>query len=136
MRLTVPALAASLLVAPASAQGLSTERLVELCRDPASAAWRDIGQWMCPSYIRGIIDGARLQAMHTAGNVEEHRRLMQFCVPETASGADAWVLPASDPPLAGAGGAPSPDASNSSSTRTVNITVSTGSSLAEPTSDE
>jgi hypothetical protein len=78
-------LLASALVLPARAQGLSTERLVEFCRDPTSAVWRDIGQWLCPAYIRGLIDGARLQAIHTAGGVEGHRRLMQFCVPESAS---------------------------------------------------
>jgi Ssp1 endopeptidase immunity protein Rap1a len=77
-------LLASALVLPARAQGLSTERLVEFCRDPASAVWRDIGQWLCPAYIRGLIDGARLQAIHTAGGVEGHRRIMQFCVPENA----------------------------------------------------
>jgi Rap1a immunity proteins len=77
-------LLASALVLPARPQGLSTERLVEFCRDPGSAVWRDIGQWLCPAYIRGLIDGARLQAIHTAGGVEGHRRLMQFCVPETA----------------------------------------------------
>jgi hypothetical protein len=72
-------------MAPARAQGLSTERLVELCRDPASALWRDVGQWLCPAYIRGLIDGARLQAIHAAGGIEGHRGLMQFCVPESAS---------------------------------------------------
>ena len=75
-------------MAPAQAQGLSTERLVQLCRDPASDLWRDIGQWLCPAYIRGLIDGARLQAISIAG-VEGHRRIMQFCVPESASGQDA-----------------------------------------------
>ena len=71
--------------APVHAQGLSTERLDELCRDPASEAWREIGQWLCPAYIRGLIDSARLQALHVAGSVEGHRRLMQFCEPEHSS---------------------------------------------------
>ena len=71
---------------PAGAQGLSTKRLMEFCGDPASA-FGEVGQWVCPSYIRGLIDGARLQAIHTAG-AESHRR-MQVCVPESASAADA-----------------------------------------------
>ena len=62
------ALAAILTAPPAEAQGLSTDRLVQLCSDPASDLWRDIGQWLCPSYIRGLIDGARLQAIHSAGD--------------------------------------------------------------------
>jgi hypothetical protein len=41
------ALAAGLSL-PASAHGLSTERPVGMCRDPASDLWPDIGQWMCP----------------------------------------------------------------------------------------
>lgn len=85
----VAILSAGALAIPARAQGLSTERLVELCRDPASDLWRDIGQWLCPAYIRGLIDGARLQAIHIAGSTEGHRKLMQFCVPESASAQDA-----------------------------------------------
>jgi hypothetical protein len=81
-------LTASLSPRPARAQGLSTERLVEWCRDPASTVWREVGQWVCPSYIRGLIDGARLQAIHVTG-VEGHRRVMRFCVPESASAQDA-----------------------------------------------
>ena len=88
LRLVVTAVVFGLSTLPAGAQGLSTERLVELCRDPASALWREVGQWVCPSYIRGLIDGARLQAIHTAG-VENHRKVMQVCVPESASAADA-----------------------------------------------
>src|SRR3954469_23696698 len=73
---------------PACAQGLSTERLDELCRDPASELWREVGQWLCPAYIRGLIGGARLQALYVAGKIDGHRDLMQFCVPEhsTAGG--------------------------------------------------
>ena len=82
-------LLANALVLPARAQGLSTERLVEFCRDPTSALWRDIGQWLCPAYIRELIDGACLQAIHTAGGVDGHRRLMEFCVPENASAEPA-----------------------------------------------
>ena len=63
----------STLVLPARAQGLSTERLVEFCRDATSAVWRDIGQWLCPAYIRGLIDGARLQAIHIHGGLLCHR---------------------------------------------------------------
>jgi hypothetical protein len=72
---------------PAGAQGLSTKRLwssAAIRRSP----YGEVGQWVCPSYIRGLIDGARLQAIHTAG-AESHRRIMQVCVPESASAADA-----------------------------------------------
>src|SRR4051812_33918593 len=87
--------AAALLVAscvtapPARAQGLSTESLHELCRDPKSEAWREVGQWLCPAYIRGLIDGARLQALYVAGKIEGHGSLMQFCVPESATAQEA-----------------------------------------------
>jgi hypothetical protein len=77
---------------PASAQGLSTERLVEFCRDPSSAIWREVGQLVCPSYIRGLIDGARLQAIQTAGSIEDHRAQLRFCMPESASAADAIAV--------------------------------------------
>jgi hypothetical protein len=42
-----------------------------------------------PPCIRGLIDGARLQALQVAGSIEDHRALMRFCVPESASAADA-----------------------------------------------
>jgi Rap1a immunity proteins len=83
------ALTIGAIATPVHAQGLSTERLDELCRDPASEAWREIGQWLCPAYIRGLIDGARLQALHVAGSVEGHRQLMQFCVPEHSTAQEA-----------------------------------------------
>ena len=82
-------LAAGAPTMPANAQGFSTERLDELCRDPNSDAWREVGQWLCPAYIRGLIDGARLQALYLAGKVEGHRSLMQFCVPEGATAQEA-----------------------------------------------
>ena len=70
---------------PVSAQGLSTARLDELCRRRTSVAWREAGQWLCPAYLRGMIDGARLQAVHTAGMAGDPRRLMQFCVTEAVT---------------------------------------------------
>lgn len=82
-------LAGSLAALPSRAQGLTTETLDELCRDPASELWRDVGQWLCPAYIRGLIDGARLQAMYVAGKIEGHRDLMQFCVPENSTAQEA-----------------------------------------------
>lgn len=87
--------AAALMVAscvtppPARAQGLLTESLHELCRDPKSALWREVGQWLCPAYIRGLIDGARLQALYVAGKIDGHRDLMQFCVPEHSTAQEA-----------------------------------------------
>lgn len=71
------------------AQGLPTSSFVELCSDPTSDKWRSVGQWLCTSFVRGVIDGARLQALHIAGSVEGHTKLMQFCVPETVTADEA-----------------------------------------------
>ena len=82
-------LSVALLPASAGAQGLSTARFEELCRHRISAAWREVGQWLCPAYLRGLIDGARLQAAHTAGPGDDPRRLMQFCMSEAVTIDDA-----------------------------------------------
>ena len=88
-------LLAAVLPMPVHAQGLSTTpglstaRFEELCRHRVSAAWREVGQWLCPAFVRGLIDGARLQAAHTAGVGGDPRRLMQFCITDAVTVDDA-----------------------------------------------
>ncbi|GLS42701.1 Rap1a/Tai family immunity protein [Methylobacterium brachythecii] len=81
------AAAAAILVASSGslgsvrAEGLTAGRLYDICHDRTSADWDRIGQWLCPSYLRGIVDGARLQAFHVTGSMETYKRVMQFCEP-------------------------------------------------------
>ena len=77
-------------VLPAAAQGLTAERLHQLCHDRASSDWERIGQWLRPAYIRGIVDGARLQAFHVTGLMATNQRVMQFCEPPRTT-ADAAI---------------------------------------------
>ncbi|WP_375466172.1 Rap1a/Tai family immunity protein [uncultured Methylobacterium sp.] len=83
----IPLLAAPL---PGSAQVLTGERLYQICRERTSAEWREAGHWICPSYIRGIIDGARLQALRSAGgSIPDHVKTLMICDPPTATGDEA-----------------------------------------------
>lgn len=66
-------------------QGLTADRLYRLCHDRSSPDWNGPGQWVCPAYIRGLIDGARLQAFHVTGSAETYRRVMPFCEPPGTS---------------------------------------------------
>ena len=73
----------------AQAQGLSTERIHQLYHDRSAPEWQQ-GRLVCPSFIRGIIDGARLQAIRDAGgSIPDHTRLLKICDPPTATGEEA-----------------------------------------------
>ncbi|MCJ2140269.1 Rap1a/Tai family immunity protein [Methylobacterium sp. E-066] len=77
----------------AHAQHLTGERFYEICHDQASTEWQVAGQRVCPSFIRGLIDGARLQVMRDAAGApagQAHRPMI--CDPQTASAQDAITL--------------------------------------------
>lgn len=77
-------------MATAGAQGLTGERLYQICRDRTSAEWQEAGHYLCPGYIRGIIDGARLQALRDAkGSIPDHFKTLMICDPPTATGDEA-----------------------------------------------
>lgn len=77
-------------VLAASAQGLSTQRYLDLCRDRTSSAWNEIGHWLCPTYLRGLIEGATLQALQAIGSVEAARAVRTICEPAEST-ADAAI---------------------------------------------
>lgn len=83
LRAAIASLPLALFSCPASAQeqGLTADRLYQFCHDRRSQDWERIGQWLCPAYIRGIVDGARLQAFHVTGSMETYKSVMQFCEP-------------------------------------------------------
>jgi hypothetical protein len=89
--LTLPIVAGSF--GPAHAQHLTGERFYEICHDQASAEWQVAGQWVCPSFIRGLIDGARLQGVRdAAGAPEGQAHKPMICDPQTAAAQDAIML--------------------------------------------
>ena len=91
LNLTLPIVAG--MIGTARAQHLTGERFYKICHDPASAVWQVAGQWVCPSFIRGIIDGARLQVMRDAAGApagQAHKPMI--CDPQTASAQDAITL--------------------------------------------
>lgn len=74
----------------ARAQHLTGERFYEICHDQASTEWQVAGQWVCPSFIRGIIDGARLQAMRDAAGAPAGQAYRpMICDPQAASAQEA-----------------------------------------------
>lgn len=74
---------------PTQGQGLTTERIYQLCYDRTSSEWQQ-GKLVCPAFIRGIIDGARLQGLRDAGgSISDHTRLLKICDPPTATGDEA-----------------------------------------------
>lgn len=93
MRAVCLALPFTAVAPPAVAQHLTGERLYQICRDRTSAEWKEAGHWVCPSYIRGIIDGARLQALRdVGGSIPEHTRRLMICDPATATGDEAIAI--------------------------------------------
>ena len=73
----------------AAAHDLTGARLVQLCGDRNSAEWEQRGQWICASYVRGVMDGIRVQAMSVAGSVETYERLVPICLPPGGTADEA-----------------------------------------------
>ena len=77
-------------VSPTSAQDLTGERLYRICRDRSSAEWTEAGHYVCPGYVRGIIDGARRQALRDAGgSIPDYFKTLAICDPPTATADEA-----------------------------------------------
>lgn len=88
-RLTPVLLVALLAAAPARAETLTADLFVRLCSDRTSKLWADTGELVCPSYLRGLIEGARMSEIRTALAAGDGRGVRAFCEPPGAGAGDA-----------------------------------------------
>lgn len=85
----IPALLALLTLAPARAETLTADLFGRLCADRTSKLWAETGQYVCPAYLRGLIEGARMSEIRAAAAQGDARGVRAFCEPSGAGAGEA-----------------------------------------------
>lgn len=78
-----------LAAAPPRAETLTADLFARLCADRGTQLWADTGQLVCPTYLRGLIEGARMAEIRAAMTTGEARGVRAFCEPPGAGAGEA-----------------------------------------------